>query len=314
MTLHTRTLVAGLALTLAVAAAPAPALAQAASASAKDYPAACVSVSPTQSEKAHDLYKAGKVQYDDNDWDAAIATFRDAYARDCSKHELLIIISRAYELKGDRPAAVRALEIYLEREPKSPEAETYKRRIAKLKEEIAKSAASPPPVTKPPPPLPSAASPVAASSAPSSPADSPPAPTESRGHTAGPWIVVGVGAAAVVTGVVLLVAAPDLPEGCNPATRTCVERPNETTADRRDREATAGLSQGMPLAGGIVAGAGGGIVALGLLWHFLEPTGPAPAAAASAGAGHGMSRASGPKLTPHVGPGYAGFVLGSRFW
>jgi len=35
------------------------------------------------------FYQAGKVQYDDKNYDAAIVQFREAYKRDCSKHDLL---------------------------------------------------------------------------------------------------------------------------------------------------------------------------------------------------------------------------------
>ena len=72
-------------------------------------------VTPADSEAAHIKYLAGKVDYDEYRYASAIAQFRDAYARDCHKHELLIIISRAYELNGDRASAIRALETYLER-------------------------------------------------------------------------------------------------------------------------------------------------------------------------------------------------------
>lgn len=48
--------------------------------------------------------------------------------------------------------------------------------------------------------------------------------------------------------------------------------------------------------------AGGAVlVAGGLLWHFLEPTGPVAKGALS------------PKLTPNVTPGYAGMSFGCTF-
>lgn len=285
-----RQLAVGLGLLLC-AATTVPALAQPAGGS-KDYPAACTSVSQAQSDKAHDLYKAGKVQYDDNNWDAAIATFRDAYSRDCTKHELLVIISRAYELKGDRAEAIRALETYLERDPKSGEADTYRRRIAKLKEELAKAPPAATGTVTPPPP--------ASTGAPPPP---PPAGGESRGHTPYPWVVVGIGGAAVLAGIVVIATTPSFPAGCDKDKGTCTRLDTDTDASFKDRQEQAGRSQDQPTAGAIVIGAGVGIVGLGLLWHFLEPTGPAEGSAAKAG----------PKVTPSVAPGYAGLSLGSSF-
>lgn len=264
-----------------------PALAQ--PAGSKDYPPACVSVSQAQSEKAHDLYKAGKVQYDDNNWDAAIGTFRDAYSRDCTKHELLVIISRAYELKGDRAEAIRALETYLERDPKSGEADTYRRRIAKLKEELAK--APPAATTAAPPPSSTGAPPP------------PPPGGESRGHTPYPWVVVGIGGVAVLAGVVVIATTPSFPSGCDKEKGTCTRTADDTDQSFQDRQEQAGRSQDQPGIGAIVIGAGVGVMAIGLLWHFLEPTGPADSSSAK----------TGPKLTPSVSPGYAGLTLGSSF-
>ena len=100
-----------------------------------------------ESERAHTIYQAGKVQYDDKNYDAAIAQFRDAYKRDCSKHDLLIIISRAYELKGDKAEALRALETYVERVPNSPDIDDAQERdrVAEEADRRAGGAAGPRP-------------------------------------------------------------------------------------------------------------------------------------------------------------------------
>jgi len=266
-----------------------PALAQS-SGGSTPYPAACAAttVSQGESEKAHAIYSAGKVQYDDGNYDAAIAQFRDAYRRDCSKHDLLIIISRAYELKGDRAEAVRALETYLEREPRSPDAATHRNRIENLKKQIA---AQPPPTVTPPPPTATAT------------VTPPPPAVETREHTVPPWIVVGLGGAAVVAGAVVIATAPKLPTNCVEATETCQRLPNESEGDFKDRQQEAGRSKTQPVVGGIVIGAGAALVVGGLLWHFLEPTGPVEPAS-------GKVR---PKLTPAFAPGYAGMSLGASF-
>lgn len=275
-----RTLVTGLgAIALLTVAAPASA-----QTSSQGYPAACAqdTVPKSEADKAHDLYKAGKVQYDERGWDAAISLFKEAYKKDCAKHELLIIISRAYEGKRDFPEAIRALELFLEREPKSPDVGTYKARIASLKDELAKQ---PPPAT-----------PAPAPATPSNNASKDPKPEAPvREHTVPPWIVVGLGGAAIVAGVVVLATSPSLPKACNPDTLTCPPGSSQSVKDE------AAASQNQPKIGAVVIGGGAVLVGAGLLWHFLEPTGPETQASTKT------------KLTPSVAPGYAGLSFGGSF-
>ncbi len=276
----------GLLVASAALATSVPALAQSGAGSVTPYPAACAtgSVSQNESERAHTIYQAGKVQYDDKNYDAAIAQFREAYKRDCSKHELLIIISRAYELKGDKPEALRALEMYLERVPNSPDASTHRNGIESLKRQIA---AAPPPIVTAPPPS----------------ATAPPAPqAEVREHTALPWVVTGVGLAGVAVGVVILVTAPSLPPFCNATLGSCTRQSGETATDFSNRQAEAGRSKNQPTIGAVIIGISAAFVVGGLLWHFLEPTGPVEKT--------GKIK---PTLEPAVAPGYAGMSFGGTF-
>jgi len=249
--------------------------AHAQSSSGAAYPPACsaATVPQSESERAHTIYQAGKVQYDDKNYDAAIVQFRDAYKRDCSKHELLIIISRAYELKGDKVEALRALETYVERVPSSPDITTHRNGIDSLKKQIAAQPATPPP---------------------SAGAGPTPPPAEVREHTIPPWIVVGVGGATAVAGIVLLAAKPNT--GCNLDTQECPE--GASTKTRND----AGTERAWGIAGPILIGGGLAIAAGGLLWHFLEPTGPVEKT--------GKLK---PSVSPQVAPGYAGMSLGGSF-
>ncbi|MBS2016521.1 MAG: hypothetical protein JST00_26795 [Deltaproteobacteria bacterium] len=286
---RTRQLFFGLAcLSVATVAGAAPAVAQpGGTVNTSGYAAACSaeSVPKERSEAAHNLFKSGKQDYDDNHLDEAIKAFKWAYEKDCSKHELLIIISRAYELKGDKAEAVRALEIFLQREPTNSDADTYRRRIKQLKDSIV---AAPAPTPGP------TAAPTSSSGG------SPPPPKgEDRGHTPYPWILVGVGGAAVVAGVIVLATTPKLPDGCTAATKTCTRVPNETPLQYTERQEAAGRSQTQPTVGGVIAGVGGAVLIGGLLWHFLEPTGP--------------ETSGKPKLRPETAPGYAGLSLGGTF-
>jgi hypothetical protein len=248
------------------------------------YPPACAAaaVPQSESERAHTIYQAGKVQYDDKNYDAAIVQFRDAYKRDCSKHDLLIIISRAYELKGDKVEALKALETYVERVPNSPDIMSHKNGIESLKKEIAAQKAAPPPP------------PGVGTTAP---------PAEVREHTIPPWIVVGIGGAGAIAGIVILATTPSLPAGCNASTKECTKlSADETPASLKQRQDDAGKSQNQPTVGGVVIGIGAAFVVGGLLWHFLEPTGPVEKT--------GKLK---PSVTPQVAPGFAGMSLGGSF-
>jgi hypothetical protein len=102
-----------------------------------------------------------------------------------------------------------------------------------------------------------------------------PAPTgEVREHSVAPWIVVGVGGAAVVAGVVIFLTAPDRPSNCDPDTHKCTRGTDESAADFATDKDQAGRADSLPVFGVIVAAGGAALVAGGLLWHFLEPVGP----------------------------------------
>jgi hypothetical protein len=95
---------------------------------------------------------------------------------------------------------------------------------------------------------------------------------DSGGHTVFPWIVVGAGVATVITGVVVLALSPALPAGCNAVIRACTRDATESAADLTARQQEAGRSESQPTEGFIIGAIGLGVVAGGLLWHFLEPS------------------------------------------
>lgn len=253
-------------------------------AATSSYPACTKAISTNESELAHQKYIAGKQDYDEGNYESAVRRFRDAYNLDCQKHELLIIISAAYERKGDKKEAIAALETYVERAPNAPDAGTYKTKIDNLKKQVA---ATPPPSATPSP------------------------PPEMQEHTIPPWIVVGVGGAAIVTGVLFFVLAPALPANCHEDTSKCDPVPNPTPEDNQRllaQQDDAGRAVSMPRIGlGFTIG-GGVLVAGGLLWHFLEPTGPKERPA--------QGRALAPRASlvrPALAPGYAGLSFGGTF-
>ena len=122
----------------------------------------------------------------------------------------------------------------------------------------------------------------AAATAPTAPQreDAPNSSGAARVHTWPPWVLIGVGAVFVGTGVVVIAAAPAAPQGCSSSLELCARVPDETAAAFSERQREASRAKNQPIYGGIVVGAGVLILGGGLLWHFLEPTGPEPARSA----------------------------------
>jgi len=277
-----------------------PALAQ----SPSSYPAACdaAKVSKTDVERAHTVFLSGKGFLDEANYDKAISYFKDAYGIDCSVHGILPIIATAYERKGDKAEAIHALEEYLERAPTASDHDVIERRVRNLKDQLAQERpsatavpvlppiATPTPTASAPAPTPTAAEPATA------PMDSSgiPGPPTEGGHNAGPWVVVGAGGAALVTGAVLLAVGSGDVSNANkscPSHQSCAQG----VADQGNR------GRGLETAGVVVGIAGVAGVAGGLLWHFVD-------AKSRAGAS-----ADGPYLRPVVAPSFAGAALGGSF-
>ncbi|HEY2510617.1 MAG TPA: tetratricopeptide repeat protein [Polyangiaceae bacterium] len=272
--------------------------------------AACASKpSQADTEAAHGAYMAGKGSFDEADYTTAVNYFRDAYRRDCTKHELLVIIARAYELQGNRREAIHALETYLERVPTASDAEVQKRHIANLKREItdqqasaAASASAAPPASAAPIPSASAAPsasvlattpvPTASASEPAAPMNAPPA---SGGHTIYPWLLVGGGVvAAAIGGVMFGIGTSNVSQAetvCG-SNHVC---PGPSSGTGQNPAVSQGNSGRTDETIGVALGSVG-LAALvgGVLWHFVErPSHAAPTTGKV-------------ELTPSVAPGYVG--------
>jgi hypothetical protein len=296
---------------LIATAAAVPAFAQSASDATQESQYAACTSKPSQAdtEAAHGAYTAGKGSFDEADYTRAINYFKDAYRRDCTKNELLIIIARAYELQGNRREAVRALETYLERVPNAQDAEVQRRHIANLKRELAEqppasasASASVPAASASVAPTPSAsAAPTASAVAPASTSALPAAAGGSpKGHSVVPWIFVAAGGAALITGGVLFgvgtnqVSTAEV--DCPPPQHQCISgTPSSVTSDGNSGRVNETV-------GVVVGSVGLAAVAAGLIWHFVEGTGPAD-----------QKGAARPLVTPQVGAGYAGVGLEGQF-
>lgn len=108
----------------------------------------------------------------------------------------------------------------------------------------------------------------------SNPRNDPPViPERSGGHTPYPWIVVGVGAVGMAVGVVVVLTTPERPANCSKETETCTRTGSQTAEDLRSDQEQAGRADSQPVLGWGIFAAATVVLAGGLVWHFLEPTG-----------------------------------------
>jgi tetratricopeptide (TPR) repeat protein len=272
-----------------------------------DYPAPCDASKVTRADvdRAHSVFLSGKQFLEESNYDKAISYFKDAYSIDCSVHAMLPIIATAYERKGDKTEAVRALEEYLRRVANAPDHEVVERRIRNLRDQVAReqataAAPAPAPSAAAPSPAPSASAEAPApSSAPASIAMSDAGPPRTGGRSVIPWVLVGVGGAAAAAGLLFyLVGAGDIAS----AEKLCL------VGGRAKCASPSGVDQGNrgrneENLGGVVMGGGLAVVGAGLLWHFLEKP-----ADARGGAPMAVTR-----VRPVVSPGYAGVAFDTVF-
>jgi hypothetical protein len=252
-------------------------------------PNACEEVSKDRTDRAHETYKSGRLFLDEGQIDKAIQYFTDSYAIACNNPAILIKIADAWERKPNKAEALRHLEAFLERSKKDdPDRDTVRRRVENLRRELAAASSSVAPI----PPPPASASSAAASSHPAVDKPPPHAPRTSMV----PWIVVGAGGAALLTGGVLTALGAkqvsDADKRCDPAT--------PGGRDCRNAQAVSDGNAGRTLATvGVVVGVVGALsVAGGLVWHFVDKP-------------KGSERAV--RWSPEVAPGYAGFTFVREF-
>lgn len=249
---------------------------------ATDFPACTKKATDAEQEQAKQKFIAARQDSEESNHDSAIKRYKLAYDLDCSKPELLIMIANSFEKKsepGSKQAALAALEVYTQRAPKdAPDYATTLTRIENMKKAIN---SSPPPT---------------ASSSNGGKTEEP-----QGEHSIVPWLVVGAGGVAIVTGLVLSLFP--YPDGCDPDSTSKEGKEGVCTGpNATENQSTAGTVKGMHTAGPIVMIGGGVLVAGGLIWHFLEPTGPKSTT--------GKIRRN---ITPTFAPGYGGLSYGGTF-
>ena len=264
------------------AAVPAFAQSSADTGGPSSYPACTGKPTQADTDAAHGAYMAGKGSFDEADYTTAVNYFRDAYRRDCTKHELLAIIARAYELQGNRREAVHALETYLERVPNAQDAEVQRRHIANLKRELTDAAVRErlgeraaarfgvgPASGERRRPAPSASA-APTPSATSSVRLRARAAPKSRAHDRSVGRRRRRAASRITGGVLYGVGSGQV------SSAEAVVRPNaHVPAGNSSAISQGNTGRTNETIGVVVGGLGLAAVAGGLIWHFVEPTGPA---------------------------------------
>jgi tetratricopeptide (TPR) repeat protein len=217
---------------------------------------------PTDAEvaAAKGAFQAGNASFNEADYARAIDYWEDAYRRDCTANPLLLNLARAYELAGRKRQAVVSLETFLAREPNSGEKEQINRRIEVLKKKIAEedaAATASPPTTHGATPLP----PPGAAQAP----DQSPIPEEKAKRSPWPWVVIGVGGAVTIVGVIGYASAnkklKDATDRCGGDRVNCMD----TSAVDDGNKARTDLTTS-----GVVAGVGVAAVVGGVIWWVVD--------------------------------------------
>jgi hypothetical protein len=274
-----------------------------------DYPAPCdeSTVSRADHDRAHSVFLSGKGFLDEADYDKAISYFKDAYTIDCSVHGLLPIIATAYERKGDRSEAIRALGEYLSRAPHAPDREIIERRIRNLKEQLAReqpptpAAPAPAPAAAPQAPTPAAAAPQPVSepspAVASTPAPAPPRElSQSSGAGSAPWIVFGLGTAATAAGAGLVIGGVVEIET---ALSDCHNHICANSGAQKSAANQQSLGYTLVNVGAAVGGTGIAAMIAGIIWAHASH---APSASGSTAL-----------IRPVLSPGYGGLVFDGAF-
>lgn len=269
-----------LALVCVLATGSAHAQAPSSAGSSGPYPA-CSNKTLTKGETdgAHYAYLAGRQSFDEGDYATAITYFRDAYRRDCSKHELLPTIARAYELSQNRAEALLALESFLKRvPPHDANVEPVKKRIANLRSQ-GDSRAAAAPSTPNAAPAANASGPdvgsvgASSSSSATSPSANMASPTSKPASASAlPWGLTGVGAVAAVVGTVMMVGGfekrSDATAACpksDTGGRSCPAGVDSNQVQKKHDDGTQQATTG-----GIVLGVGAAAVVGGVVWILLD--------------------------------------------
>jgi tetratricopeptide (TPR) repeat protein len=262
------------------------------------YPECNRKPTPADVEGAKGAHKAANQFYDRGDYDKAIRYWNDAYSFDCTAYGVLINVANAYEKKGDKPAAIATLETYIKRSGPDP---TIEEKVKNLKQSLQISPLPPTTSVIPTATVSSSALPTSSASA----IPTTPPTVVQRPYGLAPWVVVGVGGAAVLGGLILLpLGLSDIRAAeSHCPNRECPQSEVEFFRSGNDGRVRAGIG----IAGLSI---GGVAMASGLVWQLMfnrpREVATAPLSLKSIGPG-------GVQLTPAVGRGQVGLTVSGGF-
>jgi len=215
-------------------------------------------------ELARKHYETGASYYKISRYKDALEEFQKAYSLQ-PRPALLFNIARCHEVLGELEPAIQSYQLYLEKKPDAPDRDVVEARIKNIQERIEESrkaeTPSPAPQSAPAPAEPQATKPLAIGS-------EPPASTErpTRWRRVAGWSAVGVGAAALIAGVVVgtrVTAKSTEYSDAVDAKRTYFEL-NQIADEGRSLER---VQLGLLISGAVIAAAGGGLLTWDLLGH-----------------------------------------------
>lgn len=275
-------------------------------ASANPFPPCADKPSESDVAAAQGAFQAGKVSFDEADYERAISYWEDAFRRDCTATALLLNLARAYELNEEPRNAVVALKTYLEREPETAERAPIEKRIEVLEQKEANQTQPSPAPTIGQRPVSRSTPKAAPPPAPAQPVQPAPPKKPAARRPITPLIVGGAGLAVFIgAGAIYLNAMNDVStfeDVCNVGgERQCA------TAEQRDDANSARLKANIS---GPIALLGAATTASGVVWYFL--TKPVPVQ--QKGRDTPAAKKSGSlRWTPQVSQGFAGLSVDGVF-
>jgi tetratricopeptide (TPR) repeat protein len=210
-------------------------------------------VRTAEERRALELFKQSERSYRAGRFEEAAALLRQAF----EIHPLPLLLynlARALENTGDLEGAIQAYSLYLDRERKLPDRAAITEHVASLRRQVEerKTLEHAAPTQQSPPGPPPAAALLAV------PAVERPAAAPAVERSSAPPILLGVGTAALVSGVVLGLLAADQNDDAK-------REPIQTRA-----QATADGARSLATAANVAFVAGGLCAATGLVWLLLD--------------------------------------------
>jgi tetratricopeptide (TPR) repeat protein len=235
---------------------------------------------PTEGDvgAAKGAFQAGQASFNEADYDRAIFYWEDAFRRDCTANALLMNLARAYELQGNKPQAVIALETFLARQPDSSQRDQITRRIDVLNNQIEQDKQHA--QVQPNPQTTTQANPQTTQPTQTPPPDqggtTEPEPTSSGSRSIVPLVVAGGGVVIGVVGAVLYFPAKSdidrlrgLCETTPDGKTLCSDQPGGPSGAQLAQEGNSARSKATL---GSILGIGGAAIAVGgVVWYFLQP-------------------------------------------